>query len=222
MAGRERARETAWRLPPQAVPGIFSAGLDITEMFGRSEERLGEFWRAVQQLWILLYGSRLATVAAVNVSRPAGLRSPSCRKTALAALPPPPLPSPPPSGKGRPVGAAAPRTGRNSAPPPLRLGCPQCSAAAELSFPLEAFLLRGTRPLGGWKRGRGQGMVKQGPPSLPPRAACGPTQLCSSQGSSPAGGCLMALSCDYRIMADNPKYKIGLNETRLGIVAPFW
>ncbi|XP_070811055.1 enoyl-CoA delta isomerase 1, mitochondrial [Pituophis catenifer annectens] len=90
-----------------AVPGIFSAGLDITEMFGRSEERLGEFWRAVQQLWILLYGSRLATVAAVN-------------------------------------------------------------------------------------------------------------------GSSPAGGCLMALSCDYRIMADNPKYKIGLNETRLGIVAPFW
>lgn len=65
-------------------------------------------------------------------------------------------------------------------------------------------------------------MVKQGPLSLPPRAACGPTQLCSSQGSSPAGGCLMALSCDYRIMADNPKYKIGLNETRLGIVAPFW
>lgn len=32
----------------------------------------------------------------------------------------------------------------------------------------------------------------------------------------------MALSCDYRIMADNPKYQIGLNETRLGIVAPFW
>ncbi|XP_015667443.1 enoyl-CoA delta isomerase 1, mitochondrial [Protobothrops mucrosquamatus] len=90
-----------------AVPGIFSAGLDVTEMCGRSDERLGEFWRAVQQLWILLCGSRLATVAAVN-------------------------------------------------------------------------------------------------------------------GSSPAGGCLMALSCDYRIMADNPKYSIGLNETRLGIVAPFW
>ncbi|XP_039216253.1 enoyl-CoA delta isomerase 1, mitochondrial [Crotalus tigris] len=90
-----------------AVPGIFSAGLDVMEMCGRSEERLGEFWRAVQQLWILLSGSRLATVAAVN-------------------------------------------------------------------------------------------------------------------GSSPAGGCLMALSCDYRIMADNPKYSIGLNETRLGIVAPFW
>lgn len=41
-------------------------------------------------------------------------------------------------------------------------------------------------------------------------------------GASPAGGCLMALSSDYRILADNPKYVIGLNETLLGIVAPFW
>ncbi|XP_006893946.1 PREDICTED: enoyl-CoA delta isomerase 1, mitochondrial [Elephantulus edwardii] len=41
-------------------------------------------------------------------------------------------------------------------------------------------------------------------------------------GASPAGGCLISLTCDYRIMADNPKYTIGLNETRLGIVAPFW
>ncbi|XP_070617624.1 enoyl-CoA delta isomerase 1, mitochondrial [Erythrolamprus reginae] len=103
----EDARACRGLVLTSAVPGIFSAGLDITEMYGRSEERLAEFWRAVQQLWILLYGSRLATVAAIN-------------------------------------------------------------------------------------------------------------------GSSPAGGCLMALACDYRIMADNPKYSIGLNETRLGIVAPFW
>lgn len=48
-------------------------------------------------------------------------------------------------------------------------------------------------------------------------------RLCFSvQGASPAGGCLIALTCDYRIMADNPKYTIGLNETLLGIVAPFW
>lgn len=33
---------------------------------------------------------------------------------------------------------------------------------------------------------------------------------------------MVSLSCDYRIMADNPGYKIGLNETQLGIVAPFW
>lgn len=30
------------------------------------------------------------------------------------------------------------------------------------------------------------------------------------------------MTCDYRIMADNPRYSIGLNETQLGIVAPFW
>lgn len=35
-------------------------------------------------------------------------------------------------------------------------------------------------------------------------------------GNAPAGGCLMALCCDYRIMYDGP-YSIGLNETQLGI-----
>ncbi|KFP71060.1 hypothetical protein N310_00634, partial [Acanthisitta chloris] len=91
----------------QSLPKIFSSGLDITEMCGKSTEHYGEFWRAVQEMWLRLYGSNLVTVAAVN-------------------------------------------------------------------------------------------------------------------GSSPAGGCLMALSCDYRIMAENPKFSIGLNEAQLGIVAPFW
>ena len=51
------------------------------------------------------------------------------------------------------------------------------------------------------------------------------TQLCSYfiivstdihvfQGNSPAGGCLMALACDYRIMADG-NFSMGLNETKL-------
>ncbi|KRT78161.1 hypothetical protein AMK59_7665 [Oryctes borbonicus] len=39
-------------------------------------------------------------------------------------------------------------------------------------------------------------------------------------GHSPAGGCLLSLSCEYRVMVNN--YTIGLNETKLGIVAPFW
>lgn len=30
------------------------------------------------------------------------------------------------------------------------------------------------------------------------------------------------MSCDYRIMVENPKFSIGLNEAQLGIVAPFW
>ncbi|XP_078125923.1 enoyl-CoA delta isomerase 1, mitochondrial [Sander vitreus] len=88
-------------------PKVFSAGLDIMEMYGKSPERCGEFWRAVQEMWLKLYSSDMVTIAAIN-------------------------------------------------------------------------------------------------------------------GSSPAGGCLMSITCDYRIMADNPRYSIGLNETQLGIVAPFW
>merc|ERR1712232_946437 len=40
-------------------------------------------------------------------------------------------------------------------------------------------------------------------------------------GHAPAGGCLLAASCDYRVMAEG-KFGIGLNETQLGIVAPPW
>ncbi|KAL1779362.1 enoyl-CoA delta isomerase 1, mitochondrial [Sigmodon hispidus] len=88
-------------------PGIFSAGLDLTEMCGRNPAHYTEYWKAVQELWLRLYMSNLILVSAIN-------------------------------------------------------------------------------------------------------------------GASPAGGCLMALTSDYRIMAENPKYTIGLNETLLGIVAPFW
>lgn len=35
-------------------------------------------------------------------------------------------------------------------------------------------------------------------------------------GHSPAGGCVFALCCDYRIMARGP-YRIGLNETQVGL-----
>jgi len=87
-------------------PGIFSAGLDIMEMYNPDEARLNEFWTCLQEVWISLYGSRLPVVAAV-------------------------------------------------------------------------------------------------------------------EGHSPAGGCMLAMCCDERVMATG-KYKIGLNETLLGIVAPPW
>lgn len=41
------------------------------------------------------------------------------------------------------------------------------------------------------------------------------------EGHSPAGGCLLAITCDWRVMATG-KPVIGLNETQLGIVAPTW
>ncbi|XP_069761549.1 enoyl-CoA delta isomerase 1, mitochondrial [Narcine bancroftii] len=103
----EMDRECRGVILTSSIPSIFSAGLDINEMYGKPPEHTEEFWRAVQEMWLKLYGSNLVTIAAIN-------------------------------------------------------------------------------------------------------------------GASPAGGCLIAMACDYRIMADNPKYGIGLNETKLGIVAPFW
>lgn len=49
-------------------------------------------------------------------------------------------------------------------------------------------------------------------------------------GNSPAGGCIIAMGCDFRVMARGPKggnntarhYRIGLNETKLGLTAPAW
>ncbi|HEY8784461.1 MAG TPA: enoyl-CoA hydratase/isomerase family protein [Mucilaginibacter sp.] len=38
-------------------------------------------------------------------------------------------------------------------------------------------------------------------------------------GHSPAGGCVLAICCDYRIMADG-KFIIGLNEIPVGIIVP--
>jgi 3,2-trans-enoyl-CoA isomerase len=39
-------------------------------------------------------------------------------------------------------------------------------------------------------------------------------------GHSPAGGCLLAISCEYRVML--PNFIIGLNETKVGIIVPTW
>lgn len=89
-----------------SCPNIFSAGLDILEMYNSQPERIRQFWSALQDFWMKLYGSSKIYIAAIN-------------------------------------------------------------------------------------------------------------------GHSPAGGCLMSISCDYRVMATGP-YRIGLNETLLGITAPFW
>ncbi|GAA3922554.1 enoyl-CoA hydratase/isomerase family protein [Luteimonas lutimaris] len=50
-------------------------------------------------------------------------------------------------------------------------------------------------------------------------AACPVPVAAALNGHAPAGGCVLALCCDYRVMADGP-YRIGLNETRVGLVAP--
>lgn len=51
----------------QNQPKVFSAGLDIMEMYGKSPEHCGEFWKAVQEMWLKLYSSNMVTIAAINV-----------------------------------------------------------------------------------------------------------------------------------------------------------
>eukprot|EP00531_Pseudo-nitzschia_arenysensis_P008204 CAMPEP_0116128372 /NCGR_PEP_ID=MMETSP0329-20121206/7327_1 /TAXON_ID=697910 /ORGANISM="Pseudo-nitzschia arenysensis, Strain B593" /LENGTH=233 /DNA_ID=CAMNT_0003622511 /DNA_START=389 /DNA_END=1090 /DNA_ORIENTATION=+ len=50
------------------------------------------------------------------------------------------------------------------------------------------------------------------------------TTIASLEGPAPAGGCMLALSCDYRIAdaSSSSRATIGLNESHLGIVAPPW
>lgn len=43
--------------------------------------------------------------------------------------------------------------------------------------------------------------------------------VCAINGHSPAGGCIMAICADHRVMAEGP-FTIGLNEVPVGIVVP--
>ena len=42
------------------------------------------------------------------------------------------------------------------------------------------------------------------------------------RGSAPALGAILAVGADYRLMEDGEKFRIGLNETSLGMVPPRW
>lgn len=44
--------------------------------------------------------------------------------------------------------------------------------------------------------------------------------IAAINGHSPAGGCIMAICADYRVMADEERFMIGLNEVPVGIVVP--
>ena len=50
-------------------------------------------------------------------------------------------------------------------------------------------------------------------------AECPVPIVAALAGHAPAGGCVLALCCDYRVMAEGP-FRIGLNETQVGLVAP--
>jgi 3,2-trans-enoyl-CoA isomerase len=52
-------------------PKIFSAGLDLAELYQPDHDRIATFWNSFQQLYLDLYGSRLSTFAAMGGHAPA-------------------------------------------------------------------------------------------------------------------------------------------------------
>ncbi|EOD33810.1 hypothetical protein EMIHUDRAFT_253022, partial [Emiliania huxleyi CCMP1516] len=55
-----------------ALPGLFSAGLDLHAFHKPDPDALADYWTAVQELWLALWTSDLATVAAISGHCPAG------------------------------------------------------------------------------------------------------------------------------------------------------
>ncbi|PWU96810.1 putative 3,2-trans-enoyl-CoA isomerase, mitochondrial precursor [Trypanosoma cruzi] len=54
-----------------SIPTVFSAGLDINEMFNPQPERLRRFWQAFQETWLILNSFPKPIIAAINGNSPA-------------------------------------------------------------------------------------------------------------------------------------------------------
>lgn len=52
----------------QASDTVFSAGIDLLELYKPVPEKAKIFWTAMQEVWLKLYGSTYPTAAAINVS----------------------------------------------------------------------------------------------------------------------------------------------------------
>lgn len=50
-----------------SLPAVFSAGLDIMEMYNRNETQLTEYWQTLQDTWLTLYSLEIPVAAAINV-----------------------------------------------------------------------------------------------------------------------------------------------------------
>lgn len=50
-----------------SLPAIFSAGLDIMEMYKPDIKRFTAYWHTLQDTWMTLYGLETPIAAAINV-----------------------------------------------------------------------------------------------------------------------------------------------------------
>lgn len=55
-----------------SLPIVFSAGLDITNMYNTDKKQLTDFWNALQDAWLTLYSLNIPVASAINGSSPGG------------------------------------------------------------------------------------------------------------------------------------------------------
>ena len=65
-----------------------------------------------------------------------------------------------------------------------------------------------------------RGFIEQFSRTMTRVFACSKPIVAAVNGHAIAGGCVLALMCDWRIAIDDPAIRIGLNETQLGIGLP--
>jgi len=65
-----------------------------------------------------------------------------------------------------------------------------------------------------------RGFIEQFSRTMTRVFACTKPIVAAVNGHAIAGGCVLALMCDWRIAVDDPAIRIGLNETQLGIGLP--
>lgn len=52
-----------------SLPTVFSAGIDIMELYNTDKNKLTTYWHAIQDAWLTLYSLDIPTAAAINVQR---------------------------------------------------------------------------------------------------------------------------------------------------------
>lgn len=50
-----------------SLPTVFSAGLDITEMYTTDKKKLTDFWQTLQDTWLTIYSLPIPIATAINV-----------------------------------------------------------------------------------------------------------------------------------------------------------
>ena len=48
------------------TPGVFTAGLDIMEIYQRTDESIIDYWSQLQEMWISLYSCPIPVICAIN------------------------------------------------------------------------------------------------------------------------------------------------------------